>query len=1093
MVLCSGPGCVASDAPALKDHEVPSHRSVLAVFTPSAADPRVLSAFTVGRSHELATLTRALAEAATSRARPHVLLVGSRGSGKSHLLTLAAHHAGTEPLGGPISLAWLPEEIYSITSYRDVLAEILSHVVGARPLPTTSAESLERQLVDVAQSGVIVVIIENLHRIMALIGPHGQRALRAFLHNEQALLLLASTPSLFEGITSHGEPFYGAFRVVQLGELSVDDGRELLLRLARLDGDEELGRFLSSSTGLARLGAVAHLAGGLPRLWLLLAGCVTVDLLDELVPLFVKLLDELTPYYKARMDDLSPAKAKLVSALCFAREGGALTVRELAEHVDSSQQSTSKLLNELERERFVVGRKVPGTDQRVTYYELREPLLRHCLELKSSRGGAPLAVIVEILRGWYDAQMLRAVLAAAPAGSPSEDYARAALMAGAPAEPIDRAYASGSPADLVTELRLRWRSAGPASTTLAIEAMALLATDGKAAADALLEARVANLSSADAQRACALFSKALEAGGEGTGAEQLARSLCAALSVDDSGDRLLSLVTGGWLLSQGEHRTARAVLENAFDDRGTISGDQISLAIGAELAFALWQLGLRSEARALGDQILAARMRFFGPDDPDTLTSRGNLAHWTGEAGDPAAARDLFTDLIVDRSRVLGAEHPDTLASRHSHAHWTGGAGDPAAARDLLADLVADRTRVLGAEHPDTLTSRNNHAYWTGEAGDPSIARDLLADLVPDRGRVMGAEHRYTLASRQNHAYWTGQAGDPSVARHLFADLVADDGRVLGADHPDTLAALHNYARWTGEAGDSAAARDLFDELVQDRSRVMGTEHPDTLAARHSRAYWTGAAGDPAAARDLFADLVPDRSRVIGAAHPDTLASRHNHADWTGDAGDPASARDLFLELTADCLRLLGADHVGTIRSMNGLLIWQARAGDPVGALTEALSLGRTTKGLENIVGQLVGIVADDLRAPMAEQRYSDVLTSLGFSLSPIVRALVVLVAHASIPPFATSSFLDAIQALGLNSWLLGALGVLRTVVDDPDQVLHELDQIVSGEIPELAPLRRVVKAAVAALDGDGAPLAGLAAEERALAEELAGLAVSTI
>ena len=60
-----------------------------------------------------------------------------------------------------------------------------------------------------------------------------------------------------------------------------------------------------------------------------------------------------------------------------------------------------------------------------------------------------------------------------------------------------------------------------------------------------------------------------------------------------------------------------------------------------------------------------------GVDHPRTLAARGNLAYWTGEAGDPAAARDLFAALLLDSERVLGAEHLDTLNTRASLDYWT--------------------------------------------------------------------------------------------------------------------------------------------------------------------------------------------------------------------------------------------------------------------------------------------------------------------------------------------------------------------------------------------------------------------------------------
>jgi hypothetical protein len=76
---------------------------------------------------------------------------------------------------------------------------------------------------------------------------------------------------------------------------------------------------------------------------------------------------------------------------------------------------------------------------------------------------------------------------------------------------------------------------------------------------------------------------------------------------------------------------------------------------------------------------------------------------WTGEAGDAAGARDQVAELLPIRERVSGPEHPDTLAARVNLARWTGQAGDAAGARDQYAELLPIRERVSGPEHPANL------------------------------------------------------------------------------------------------------------------------------------------------------------------------------------------------------------------------------------------------------------------------------------------------------------------------------------------------------------------------------------------------------
>ena len=359
----------------------------------------------------------------------------------------------------------------------------------------------------------------------------------------------------------------------------------------------------------------------------------------------------------------------------------------------------------------------------------------------------------------------------------------------------------------------------------------------------------------------------------------------------------------------------------------------------ARIASYLGHSGSHAAARNLQSRIAEACARVHGPEHPDTLTARHELAHWTGRAGDPARARDQFAGLLPIRERASGAEHPDTLTARAGLAYWTGEAGDPAAARDQFAGLLPIRERASGAEHPDTLTARADLARWTGQAGDEASARDQFAALLPIRERVLGPEHPDTLITRASLAYWTGQAGDRAGARDQFADLLPVIKRAYGAEHPETLTNRRSLARWTGDAGDPAGARDQLAALLPIIERVSGAEHPDTLTARSDLAYWTGRAGDEASARDQFAALLPIRERVLGPEHPDTLTDRANLARWTGDAGNRAGARDQFADLLPVRTRVSGPEHPETLNARAGLAYWTGQAGDAAGARDQLAAL----------------------------------------------------------------------------------------------------------------------------------------------------------
>ncbi len=175
-------------------------------------------------------------------------------------------------------------------------------------------------------------------------------------------------------------------------------------------------------------------------------------------------------------------------------------------------------------------------------------------------------------------------------------------------------------------------------------------------------------------------------------------------------------------------------------------------------------------------------------------------AEYLGHSGSPAAARDLSRRIADARSRALGPEHPDTLVTRNNVARWTGKAGNPAAARDQAAALLPVFERVLGPEHPDTLYIRHSLARWAGQAGDPASARDQYTALLPMRQRVLGPDHPDALIAHDRLARWTGEAGDPAAARDQYAALLPMQERALGPDHPDTLTTRSNLADWTGKA-----------------------------------------------------------------------------------------------------------------------------------------------------------------------------------------------------------------------------------------------------------------------------------------------------
>jgi tetratricopeptide (TPR) repeat protein len=422
---------------------------LLSSFTPSTMSPEVLEAIFVKREPLAERIVDSLTAALVDGDIEHHLAIGPRGMGKTHLLTIVVNRLRHSGLGHALAIAWLREEEWGVTTvgelYEQVLHQLAADPTSDRSLadaarsaaddllsvdPENLAAAAEGHLTELLAGRRLVVVVENLDQIFDSIGADDQHQLRAYLQTQRNIVLLASSPTLSPSIATREGLFFGFFAIHHLDELTVEEARDLLLRIAELHDDEEsrrLREYLPTGEATNRLEVVARIAGGHPRLWVLMSECITTERLDEIVTLLHAVLDDLTPYYQAQMASLSGQQRKVVTAL--ARTTGALLVKDIAARTRMAPNAAAKHIGDLVKLGFVRPAVLPDgvelADRRSKAYELREPLLRHSLELKESRG-EPLHLIVAFLRAWFDT--LRLERWAQDANATVALYAQAALV-----------------------------------------------------------------------------------------------------------------------------------------------------------------------------------------------------------------------------------------------------------------------------------------------------------------------------------------------------------------------------------------------------------------------------------------------------------------------------------------------------------------------------------------------------------------------------------------------------------------------------------------------------------------------------------------
>ena len=387
-------------------------------YSPGNMDRESLEALFVGREDVMDDVLSRVTASMRSPEKHYILLVGPRGSGKTHFLALA-HHRLMDQVDAAgardrVAVALLNEEEWGVASFLHLVVRILRALSGQAPdLDAEIAAVYDRFAKDPADAEsfavarlrehtrgkTLLLLCENLVDLFHGLGEEGQKRWRALIQEDGNWAIVASTPSLFAAVTLQDNPFYGFFTIRALEKIDFDTGLELLARKAVHEGKTELAEFLCTPLGRARARAIHHLAAGNHRAYVVLFDFLDKESLDDLVTPFMHMVDDLTPYYQDRMRQLPPAQRKIVEFLCL--EGKPTTIKGISTPCLMSHQTAAKQIGELQTAGFV-SRMRSG---RNTFCELSEPLMRICVEVKDNNT-QHFRLFVEFLRHWFTTREL---------------------------------------------------------------------------------------------------------------------------------------------------------------------------------------------------------------------------------------------------------------------------------------------------------------------------------------------------------------------------------------------------------------------------------------------------------------------------------------------------------------------------------------------------------------------------------------------------------------------------------------------------------------------------------------------------------------
>jgi serine/threonine protein kinase/Tfp pilus assembly protein PilF len=233
--------------------------------------------------------------------------------------------------------------------------------------------------------------------------------------------------------------------------------------------------------------------------------------------------------------------------------------------------------------------------------------------------------------------------------------------------------------------------------------------------------------------------------------EQLVAQCC---ENTELGDVATATVVGGlgWTRMQmGQFERAEPLLREAVDLLLRAGGDALEqVRTQTNLGMCLLRQKRYSEAESLLNHAVELARAHGVEDNADALNAAGALAAMLNEQSKFDEAVPLLEAHLERQQRILGPEHPQTLITKANLAFSHLYAGRLAVAEPLINATLEARQRLLGESHPHTLISLSQLAVLKTKQERPAEAEALLrrgVDLTQDNPAI-SAQMRNDWLSR---------------------------------------------------------------------------------------------------------------------------------------------------------------------------------------------------------------------------------------------------------------------------------------------------------------------------------------------------------
>ncbi|PWL30649.1 tetratricopeptide repeat protein [uncultured Roseivirga sp.] len=343
------------------------------------------------------------------------LLIGPRGSGKTHMLKVFFNRVWNNPKREEkIVVAYMVEDEYGIDTFLDFLIRIFNAFMRwyendetkqlaeeIEKLKHTNPDQRESYAIDILNKYLngrdLLIIVENLNDIFKGLDKEGQARLRDYIQQYNNTAIFASSQALFSDIQQEDKPFQNFFNITHLKKLSYEEAMLLVNALAEEEKLEDFKAFLDTPRGKANVHAVFDLTQGNHRLLVTFFDFLKAEFKSDLAEAFLHTIDKLKPYYESYFKLLSPQQQKIVQYLSSKRKP--VTGKDISLNSFIPHTTVSKQMSELQKLGYVESTKV-GKE---AFYEIAEPMLRLAFEVNENKKGI-ISIFIEFLTQLYEVE-----------------------------------------------------------------------------------------------------------------------------------------------------------------------------------------------------------------------------------------------------------------------------------------------------------------------------------------------------------------------------------------------------------------------------------------------------------------------------------------------------------------------------------------------------------------------------------------------------------------------------------------------------------------------------------------------------------------